>query len=168
MIIQVYDEDLLNGAGLREVAFFQGCPHHCKNCFNSETWEFKKDTPESIDKSARFIIQIKNKLKEPYIDGITLSGGDPLAPQNLKEALFLATTAKSYGKTVWAYTGYTWEYLIKSSEHQAILKYIDVLCEGPFIEKLKSPDKPWVGSSNQRVINVIESLKNNKIIEING
>ncbi len=162
MIIQVYDDDLLNGEGLREVVFLQGCHHHCKNCFSPETWEFKKETPESLERTKQFKKQIIQKLKSPYIQGLTLTGGDPLAPENLKEAEELCTAAKALNKTVWVYTGYTWEYL----KDLFILNLVDVLCEGPYVEALKSPNKPWVGSSNQRVIDVQKSLKEGKVHEL--
>ncbi len=154
MIIQVYDDDLINGTGVREVVFLQGCHHHCKGCFSPETWEFKKETPETLAKSSKFKTRVLKKLRESYIDGITITGGDPLAPENLKETEELCTMAKAYNKTVWVYSGYTWDKV----KDLFIMNLIDVLCEGPFIESLKSPDKPWVGSSNQRVLDVKASL----------
>ena len=162
MIIQVYDDDLLNGPGIREVVFLQGCHHHCKGCFSPETWEFKEKTPEEINKSEEFKHRVINKLKEPYIDGITITGGDPLAPENLQETESLCTMAKALHKTVWVYSGYKWEDL----KDLFVMQLIDVLCDGTFIESLKSPEKPWVGSSNQRVIDVQKSLVNNTVIEL--
>ena len=150
MIIQVYDDDLLNGEGVREVVFLQGCPHHCKGCFSPETWEFKKDTEETLAKTAQFKKQLAEKLSQPYISGLTITGGDPLAPLNIEETTELCNLAKSKGKNVWIYTGYTWDYV----KELPIINLIDVVCEGPFIESLKSPDKPWVGSSNQNVIKI--------------
>ena len=150
MIIQVYDDDLLNGEGVREVVFLQGCPHHCKGCFSPETWEFKKDTEETLTKTAQFKKQLTEKLSQPYISGLTITGGDPLAPLNIEETTELCNLAKSKGKNVWVYTGYTWDYV----KELPIINLIDVVCEGPFIESLKSPDKPWVGSSNQNVIKI--------------
>lgn len=154
MIIQVYDDDLLNGEGIREVVFLQGCPHHCKGCFNEETWEFKKDTEETLAKTAKYKKQLTEKLSQPYISGLTITGGDPLAPLNIEETTELCNLAKSKGKTVWVYTGYTWDYI----KELPIVNLIDVVCDGPFIESLKSPEKPWVGSANQKVINVKEKL----------
>lgn len=167
MIIQVYDDDLLNGEGIREVVYLQGCPHHCKGCFNPETWEFKDDTDKTIEKSCKFYLHLDHQLNKNYIDGITLTGGDPLTPSNLQETKDLINLAKQYNKTVWVYTGYTWEDLFfRFDENKTfdILKQIDVLCDGQFIEELKSLDKPWVGSSNQRVIDVQKSLKERKIV----
>ena len=83
MIIHIYDDDLLNGDGIREVVFLQGCHHHCKGCFNQETWEFKKPTPESELKDSEYLKHLDDKLSQDYIDGVTISGGDPLAPENL-------------------------------------------------------------------------------------
>lgn len=160
MIIQVYDDDLLNGEGIREVIFLQGCPHHCKGCFSPETWEFKQETEESKEKDHNYLEQISKKLNCDYIDGITITGGDPLAPQNIEQAKELCLLAKSYNKTVWIYTGYLFDYV----KNLDIVNYIDVLCEGPFKEELKSPKTPWVGSSNQRVINVKESLTTNTVV----
>jgi anaerobic ribonucleoside-triphosphate reductase activating protein len=162
MIVQVYDDDLLNGVGIREVVFLQGCPHHCKGCFNPETWEFKKETEESRKKDLYYIEHLKNKLSKSYISGLTISGGDPFA--NINELEELIELAKSCNKNIWVYTGFTYEYLFK--KYPDILKSIDVLCDGPFIEYLKSPDKPWVGSSNQRVIDVQKSLKLGSICEL--
>lgn len=167
MIIQVYDDDLLNGEGIREVVYLQGCHHHCKGCFNPETWEFKEDTDETLDKSCKFYLHLDHQLNKNYIDGITLTGGDPLAEENVQETLQLCYLAKQYNKTVWIYTGYTWEELMKRNKLHVtylILHLTHVLCDGRFVDSLKSPDKPWVGSSNQRVIDVQKSLKEEKVI----
>lgn len=163
MIIQVYDDDMLNGVGLREVVFLQGCPHQCDGCFNQSTWEFKDDTLETSTKTINFKNRVEAKLKNDYIDGITITGGDPLAESNVVETQSLINLAKKYNKTVWVYTGYTYEYVL--DKYRYLLEDIDVLCDGPFIKSLLSPEKPWVGSSNQRVIDVQKSLKENKIIE---
>lgn len=172
MIIQVYDDDLLNGEGLREVIFLQGCPHHCKGCFNSETWEFKEDTKESALKDLAYLAKVDYKLQQSYISGITISGGEPLVSSNLKTTLQLIDLAKSHGKTVWVYSGYTWEELMERRNNEDMLKEvlenIDVLCEGRFKEALKSPNKPWVGSANQRVIDVKKSLKKGNYVLFNS
>lgn len=156
MIIQIYDDDLLNGEGIREVVFLQGCPHHCKGCFNPETWEIKTDTFNDV----KYIQHLENKLSKDYISGLTISGGDPLVSFNLEITEKLIDLAKKYNKTVWVYTGYKWEHI----KTIPFINKIDVICDGKFIEELKSPEKPWVGSSNQNVINVSESLKHNCII----
>ena len=165
-LIQTYLNDLLNGEGLRDCYFFSGCELHCPGCFSPETWD--PDMPQAkLWKEEDFQELLKNASK-PYISGITLLGGDPFYPVNREEILNLCKRFKeNFGdsKTIWIYTGYTWEILEKAKDVRwECLKYVDVLCEGPFIEKLKSPSKPWVGSENQRVINVQESLRQNKII----
>ena len=165
-IIQTYLADLLNGEGLRNCYFFSGCELHCSGCFSPETWD--PDMPQSRPWTEEDFQKLLMNASKPYISGITLLGGDPFHPVNREGILDLCKRFKEYfgdSKTIWIYTGYTWEILKKAQDLRwECLKYVDVLCEGPFIEKLKSSTKPWVGSENQRVINVQESLKQNKII----
>ena len=165
-LIQTYLNDLLNGVGLRDCFFFSGCELHCPGCFSPETWD--PDMPQAKLWTEEDFQELLKNASKPYISGITLLGGDPFYPVNREEILNLCKRFKeNFGdsKTIWIYTGYTWEILEKAKDVRwECLKYVDVLCEGPFIEKLKSPSKPWVGSENQRVINVQESLRQNKII----
>jgi len=165
-VIQIYKADLLNGVGLRNVYFFSYCPHHCLGCFNKETWELEPENSRPWTE-ADFEELIKEAEPE-YISGITLTGGDCLSEPNVEGILDLCKRFKErFGetKTIWTYTGYTWENIMKSGGYQAeCLKFIDVLCDGLFISSLKSPNKPWVGSENQRVIDVKKSLRENKII----
>ena len=175
MIIQIYNDDMLNGTGLREVIFLQGCHHHCEGCFSPETWKFKKNTKESVEQDKVYIKKVEEKLKTSYIDGITITGGDPMAPENQDQTLRLCKLAKKYNKTVWIYSGYSFEELIGRkgfwnrvkkffcNTTKYILKNTDVLIDGKFDKNLKSPELPWVGSSNQRVIDVQKSLTNNNI-----
>ena len=165
-IIQTYKADLLNGVGLRNVYFYAGCEMHCKNCFSPETWD-----PENSDYSEwteQDFQQLLEDARKNYISGITLIGGDPFHPVNRREILDLCKRFKEHfgdSKTIWIYTGYTWETIEKAKDERwECLKYIDVLCDGPYIDSLRSPEKPWVGSENQRVINVPESLKKREII----
>ena len=165
-LIQTYLNDLLNGEGLRDCYFFSGCELHCPGCFSPETWN--PDTSQAKLWTEEDFQELLKNASKPYISGITLLGGDPFHPVNRGEILDLCKRFKDHfgdSKTIWIYTGYTWETLEKAKDERwECLKYVDVLCEGPFIEKLKSPSKPWVGSENQRVINVLESLKSGKII----
>ena len=165
-LIQTYLNDLLNGEGLCDCYFFSGCELHCPGCFSPETWD--PDMPQAKLWTEEDFQELLVNASKSYISGITLLGGDPFHPVNREEILDLCKRFKEHfgdSKTIWIYTGYTWEILEKAKDARwECLKYIDVLCDGPFIEKLKSPSKPWVGSENQRVINVQESLKQNKII----
>lgn len=165
-IIQIYKADLLNGEGLRDCYFFSGCESHCKNCFSPETWD--PEMPDSRKWTEQDFQQLLKDAGNEYISGITLIGGDPFYQTNRKEILDLCKRFKEHfgdSKTIWIYTGYTWETIEKAKDERwECLKYIDVLCDGPYIDSLRSPEKPWVGSENQRVINVPESLKKGKII----
>lgn len=140
--------DMLNGEGVRVVLWVSGCRHACPNCHNKQTWSPTSGIP--FDEQA--LNEIYAELDNPYVDGITFSGGDPLHPLNVNTILWLCTQIKlKYPtKNIWLYTGYTLDdiqYLYSS-----ILEYIDVLVDGKYIEELKSPEKHWVGSRNQRVL----------------
>ena len=139
-------ESSVDGQGLRYVVFTQGCKHNCKGCHNPETHDFNGGYIESVD---NIIEDIKrNKI----LRGITVSGGDPMEqPEALYE---LVTKTKAIGKTVWVYTGYTYDELVqlKNEYILKILNTIDVLVDGKYIEKLKNINLRYKGSSNQRVI----------------
>lgn len=140
--------DMLNGDGLRVVLWLAGCNHKCKDCQNPETWDACGGL--KFDDGAKE--ELFEELEKPYVAGVTLSGGDPLFPQNREEVGLLAQEVhKKYpNKTIWCYTGYTYEQ-IKDWEY---LKYIDVLVDGPFIPSMKELGLKWKGSSNQRVIDI--------------
>lgn len=137
--------DMLNGEGVRVVLWVAGCQHACKGCHNPQTWNPNSGIP--FDEGA--LQEIYDELDNPYTDGITFSGGDPLHPKNYNTILHLCTQIKQKypNKSIWVYTGYTMEdvkYL-----YSDILDYIDVLVDGKFEEALRCPDTPWIGSSNQ-------------------
>ncbi len=151
-------EDMLNGEGLRVVLWVAGCNHHCKNCQNPETWDENGGIP--FDEAAEK--ELFDAINKPYISGITFSGGDPLFPGNRSEVFRLIKKHKELfpNKNIWLYTGYTWEQ-IKNLEG---IEDIDVIAEGEFIEELKDENIHWVGSSNQRVIDVKASLKGELVL----
>lgn len=151
-------DDLLNGDGIRVVLWVSGCSHNCKSCQNPITHD--ENLGLCFDESAKK--EIFNELNKDYISGLTLSGGDPLYINNRNDILKLVKEVKALykDKTIWLYTGYLYEQ-IKDLE---ILNYIDVICDGPFIEALKDVNTPWVGSTNQRVIDLNKTRKENKII----
>ena len=138
--------DMNNGDGLRVTLFVSGCEHHCPKCHNPQTWDVNSGI--EFDDAARK--EVFRELVQPYCAGITFSGGDPLHPANIETVTSLAREIKHMftDKTVWCYTGYTYEEV----KDLPIMKYIDVLVDGEFKYELLSPELPWVGSSNQRVI----------------
>ncbi len=139
--------DMLNGEGVRVVLWVSGCVHACPNCHNQQTWNPNSGIP--FDNEA--IQEIYAELENPYVDGITFSGGDPLHPLNYNTILWLCTQIKlKYpNKNIWLYTGYSLDTV--KLIYSDILEYVDVLVDGTFIERLKSPDKHWIGSSNQTI-----------------
>lgn len=160
--------DIANGEGVRTSLFVSGCTHHCKECFNPETWDFNygnEFTQEVEDK-------IIDSLKPSHISGLTLLGGEPMEPANQKVLLEFVKRVKLIypQKTVWCYTGYLLdEELLKPSRAHCpwtkeFLSYIDVLIDGEFKYELKDITLRFKGSSNQRVIDVKESLKQNKVV----
>lgn len=140
--------DMLNGEGIRVVLWVSGCVHACPNCHNQITWNPNNGIP--FDDEA--INEIYAELENPYVDGITFSGGDPLHPMNFNTILWLCTQIKLKfpTKNIWIYTGYDLDHI--KLMYGDILEYADVIVDGTFIESLKSPEKKWVGSSNQRVL----------------
>jgi anaerobic ribonucleoside-triphosphate reductase activating protein len=151
-------EDMLNGEGLRVVLWVAGCEHKCKKCHNPETWKLNSGIP--FDEDAKK--ELFDELEKDYISGITFSGGDPLHTFNRLPVSKLIEEIKEKfpTKTIWVYTGYKFE----DVKHLPFIKDIDVLCDGEFeIDKYK-PDIPWVGSTNQRVIDIKKTFENNEIV----
>ncbi|MBD5476535.1 MAG: anaerobic ribonucleoside-triphosphate reductase activating protein [Lachnospiraceae bacterium] len=146
-------DDMLNGDGLRVVLWVAGCTHCCKECHNPITWD--PDGGILFDEKAKK--EIFDQLEKPYISGITFSGGDPLHSANRLDVreLMEEIRQKYPNKTIWLYTGDTWEEVL----HYPMMKYIDVLVDGEFKIDLKDTKLRWKGSSNQRVIDVQESLR---------
>lgn len=165
---KIKKNDISNGPGVRTSLYVSGCRHHCKGCFNSEAWdflfgkEFTKDT----------ITEIIEASRPNYIEGLTIVGGEPLEPENQEEVL---NTIKAFrknfpNKTIWLFSGFLFDKQIlkqmcKNLPYtKEILENIDVLVDGKFEEDLKDPLLGFRGSSNQRIIDVPKSLKENKII----
>lgn len=143
-----------NGEGMRTVIWMSGCPHHCKACFSPQTWHPESGMEFKFDAYR----ELMEGLREKACDGLTLLGGEPLAEYNLEWSTQLAKDAKEMGKTVWCYSGYTYEE-IKDLE---VMKYIDVLVDGRFILSKFNPNLKWRGSANQRVIDVVATRKLNE------
>ena len=142
------DESVVDGEGIRYVIFVQGCPHACKGCHNPQMWNKaggKKTTLASI------LNEVKSN---PLLHGITFSGGEPFL--YAKELSIIATEVQKLGKTVWCYTGYTYDELknLSITDHgiAALLSTINILVDGKYIEELRDPSLPFQGSSNQNII----------------
>ena len=138
--------DIANGPGVRVSLFVSGCRNHCPGCFNPETWDFNYGEPFTR-KTEKEIIKA---LRPSWIQGLSILGGDPMEPENQKALLPLLKRIRVMcpGKDVWLYTGYTYE-AVRDSE---ILKWVDVLVDGPFIEAEKDISLAFRGSRNQRII----------------
>lgn len=142
--------------------FVSGCPHHCKGCFQPETWnfdygyEFTYDTLENIVKM----------LDSEHIEGLTIVGGEPLAPQNIHIVSEIIEHVNECcpDKTIWIYTGYTYEQLNGRGDANVVLAVADVLVDGPFVEELKDITLEFKGSSNQRIIDLQKSHDNEIIL----
>ena len=155
-------DDMNNGDGLRVVLWLAGCEHHCKGCQNPITW----DANDGLKFGIRERKEIYRELNKKHITGITFSGGDPLFATN-KGTIFLLCKdikEKFHNKTIWIYTGYTWEQIEQDKRMMAIMKYVDVLVDGKFVEELKDVNYPWAGSTNQRVIDVQQTIEKGEVI----
>lgn len=167
MFNRISINDTANGPGIRVVVWFQGCPHHCKGCHNPETWNPKQGKPLNQE----VINKVLDALDKPYVRGLTLSGGDPLAVSNVVEANTLVDQfRKRFGdsKDLWIWTGYlfeefTWDEAGGLESHPCVMK-ADVVVDGKFELNKKDISLVYAGSKNQRVIDMGESLKKNRIV----
>lgn len=162
--------DMKNGDGLRVVLWVSGCSHACIGCQNPITWN--PDDGLVFDDNAKE--EIFAELEKDYISGITLSGGDPLFKGNVDDVLKLVLEIKDRfpNKTIWVYTGYTFERICETDTEldnewqirRNILANIDVLVDGRFVQELANKSYHWCGSTNQRVIDVQETLEQCKLV----
>ena len=157
---QIREMDVTNGNGIGVALFTQGCPYHCKNCFNPETWDFNKGTDWTKETENKII----ELLKPEYITRLTILGGEPLIERNIEPLTALLKRVKSIypDKQVWLYTGGDFEVL--EGLYEEIFQYIDILIDGRYIDDLRDYKLKWRGSSNQRIIDVQKSLKEGEII----
>lgn len=150
----IRDLDISNGNDIGVALFVQGCHFHCKNCFNKSTWDFdggKEFTKETCDKFMKLV-------NRPFIKRASILGGEPLAKENVDDVCNILKQIKN--KTIWVYTGYTFE----TVKNYDIMKYIDYLVDGQYVDELRDLRLKFRGSSNQRIIDVQKSLKENKVI----
>ena len=159
--------DIANGVGVRTVLFVSGCTHHCKGCFQPETWNFdygERYTKETED-------EIIESLRPDYVDGITLLGGEPFEPENQRELVKLLRRIKKElpQKTVWSFSGYTYKELTGDSRAvcevtNEMLSMLDVLVDGEFVEAKRNISLRFRGSENQRLIDMNKTRKEGKIV----
>ena len=150
--------DISDGPGVRVSVFLQGCSFHCKNCFNSSTWDFnggKEFTDETIN-------EILSLCDRSYICGLSILGGEPMHPKNIKGTIKLAKAFKEKypDKNIWSWSGF----LMENICDKEIFNYLDVLVDGQFVEELRDPRLKWCGSSNQRVIDIKKTLKKGEVV----
>ncbi len=155
-------EDMLNGDGLRVVLWVAGCEHGCEGCQNPVTW----NPEDGLEFDCEAMEEIETELKKDYIAGITFSGGDPLHPSNIEKVREISELVreKYSGKTIWLYTGYSWEDIERSEEMFAAVRLCDVVVDGRFEKALKENKYHWAGSTNQRIISVKRTLAEGKIV----
>ena len=147
MTVRIQDilfETMMDGEGLRTSIYFQGCRHYCKGCHNPQTWDMAGGYEVTID----YLLDL---IKDDEFADVTFSGGDPLYQCDAVTELARRIKAET-DKTIWCYTGFTYEEILDNAWLSQILPYIDVLVDGPFIEEKKTSEIPFVGSLNQRKI----------------
>ena len=153
--------DISNGEGVGVSLFVLGCPFRCSNCFNPNTWSFNGGYEWTTDTEEHFI----SLAKRPYISRISLLGGEPLADENLPDMTNLVNKINILlpNKTIWLYSGYTWEQCMQDPIRREIVCKCDVFVDGRYVDELRDITLMWRGSSNQRVIDVQASLKNEEV-----
>ncbi|MCM1115517.1 MAG: anaerobic ribonucleoside-triphosphate reductase activating protein [Clostridium sp.] len=165
---EIKTNDIANGEGVRTSLFVSGCRHHCKNCFNQQTWDFSFGKPFTEET----MLSILKSCEPSWINGLSLLGGEPFEPENQRVLLpFLIMFKEKYpDKDIWCYTGFTFEEITNDKKCRAntdismeMLSLIDILVDGRYIEAQHNISLKFRGSSNQRIIDVKETLKQNKI-----
>ena len=161
-IMKIFKETISDGFGFRYSIYFSGCNHYCEGCHNQDTW--KGDLGRTLD--SEYMDEIVEEINSnSMLDGITLSGGDPFFdPSELLQ--FLKEIKARTNQNLWSYTGYTYERLLEDPTMRECLNYIDVLVDGKFEQSNYDPDLYFRGSSNQRIIDVKESLGVGEIITL--
>ncbi len=166
---QIYFTDTANGIGCRTALFVSGCTHHCEGCFNEETWDFNYGDPFTEKEEDEII----KSLKPDYIRGLTILGGEPMEKKNQPAVWHLIERVRKEApnNTIWIYSGYTWDELrdpenkrTRTEYTDKIIENIDVLVDGEFVLAKKNISLRFRGSSNQRIIDVQETLKKGEIV----
>ena len=168
---EIKKNDIANGEGVRTSLFVSGCRHHCKNCFNKITWDFNYGNPYTQETQQ----EILDSIDHYWINGLSLLGGEPFEPENQQEIIGLLKEfhQRFPEKNVWCYSGFTIDEITGKSSPQSraftehsieMLKLIDILVDGPFIEEKKNITLKFRGSENQRVIDIKKTVENGEIV----
>ncbi len=159
--------DIANGTGIRTVLFVSGCTHHCKGCFQPQTWDFGYGEEYTAETESEII----NSLRPSYVHGLTLLGGEPMEPDNQRALMPLLRRIRKElpEKTIWCYSGYTWEELTGESRARCevtdeMISLLDVLVDGEFVEEKKNISLQFRGSENQRLIDVPKTLAKGEVV----
>ena len=155
-ILEIVEDTMVDGPGFRTTVYCAGCPNRCPGCHNPQSWDIANGKEVDIEDILDVI------LADPFAD-VTFSGGDPMFQPAGFAALAKAVKEQS-GKNIWCYTGYLFEELLENIQQRELLKYIDVLVDGRFVEVLKDESLRFRGSSNQRIIDVPASLASGKTV----
>jgi len=155
-VISIIEDTMVDGPGFRTAIYAAGCKHQCKGCHNPQSWDFKAGRAMTAD-------QIMQIIKQDPFANVSFSGGDPMyQPEGFAE---LAQAIRSQtNKTIWCWTGFSFEMLLRMPKQRELLELIDVLVDGPYVEALRDTDLLFRGSRNQRLIDVKASLKAGKVV----
>lgn len=160
---QIREYDIANGLGIRATLFVTGCSHHCKGCFNQEYWDHTAGEKFTRDVATK----LKDYLKHPQVAGLTILGGEPF--ENVEDLCDFIDSFKNESwfknKDIWCYSGYTLDQIINDELKTQLLKRIDVLVDGKFVEELKDPSLKFRGSSNQNIYKIKYDGKTIKVDE---
>lgn len=154
-IVDIIEGTSVDGPGLRTSIYFAGCAHACQGCHNSQTWDFAAGSDMSVD-------EVVGRVSRAGFN-VTLTGGDPMYQAAALLPLVKAVVGAGY--TVWCYTGFLWEDVVADVSMAALLPYLEVVVDGPFVESLRDTDLLFRGSSNQRLIDVAASLRAGAVVE---
>lgn len=155
-LLNILEDTTVDGPGFRTAIYAAGCGHHCPGCHNPESWDIQSGRPTAVADILRRI------LADDFAD-VTFTGGDPMYQSEAFTELALGIRAHSR-KTIWCYTGYLFETLLRMPDCRRLLEQIDVLVDGPFIQSFRSEEHPFRGSSNQRLIDVPASLREGRTV----
>ena len=150
-VLKIIEDTTVDGPGFRTSIYCAGCAHECKGCHNPQSWDFNGGEEMTTEEIMKII------EADPYAD-VTFSGGDPMYQAEGFIELARAIRERT-NKTIWCYTGFTYEALLKMPKQKELLELIDVLVDGPYVESLRDPDLLFRGSSNQRIISLPQPLQ---------